>query len=279
MTVRNSLNNGFNMVRLSWIWEIIYLITFGLIMSVILLPFAFLVAIASVGIGDDVTNPFEFGLFFWASVLVLSYVSILFIVMMVGMIQKIGEDKSRGVLLEMEDLIKYPFQYGRFQAFAFLALITLAIYGGLNLLLLGGQQLFSIYSNDAVWDDWLWTILQIVVFLVITPPFIMACHRIIKDQSRNDAFISALKRYNTNFQNTSVLNLLSVVPIAIVIGLISFLGTVISWVGDGNTAQELFYILALAFGIIVVSLFMVFIAMPYYLITIGNSEEETTNPI
>jgi hypothetical protein len=78
----------------------------------------------------------------------------------------------------------------------------------------------------------------------------------------------------SKFQDLSLLNIFAILPVALVIALISFMGIAIDWVGEDETALELFYILSLSFVIIIVSFFMMFIALPYYFITMGNGEEE-----
>jgi len=279
MQVKNAIYQGFRATRISWITETIYLLLFGLVVGVILLPFSFLVAIASVDLPAEVTDPLELGWFFWGSVALLVFVADLFTLMIIGMVQKIGVDKNNGISHSFESLVQYPFRNGRFTSFLLLSLITSVIGGVLGIIVYLLDNWLNIYSNNILYDDWILGIAEVIVLLILTPPILIATYSIIRDDSRLNAFVAGWKNYLNKFSDFSVMHLLALIPMAVIIALITFTGIAISWFGDGEQTMELFYILTLSFVIIVISLLLVFIGLPFYLLTVANGYEENNKTI
>jgi len=278
MSVRTTLSDSYSIVKSSWSKETTYLISFGLLMGIIILPFAFLVAIAAVGVEETVNNPFDMGLFFWESIFLLVLVSNLFILMSIGMMQKIGNDRRTGKVDDMETLIKHPFQKGRFGSFVLLSLLTTVIFLIAGGIFIGIDLLFNITENNVVWANIVLTFFEVITFLLLTPPLIFASRQIITDKSRRDAFMNGWREYGRRFSNATAVNIVAFLPIAAVIALITFAGLAISWVGDEETALNLAYILGLSFVIIIAGLAILFVMLPYYVITVGNSHHEETPP-
>ena len=264
MTIMHTVNEGWEMTKKSWFSQAVYSIVFIFIVSFVIIPFAFLVAIGAVlrfgtTTANDTINITTFTQllddiiaepFFWGTIYLLFLVSVILFSMALGMIQYIGLRKFDNNGLSLEDSLKYPFTQGRFLPFillGFLESILMGIVGAIMYLardFLNLNQTVTINSLNDVINNFLtienivYLVLQVVIYLVVIPPFLIGCLSIIEDKTRYNAFIIGWQNYFRSFIFIEGVTIVSLVPIGAIAVLVSLIGVGMSSITGFESTVE-----------------------------------------
>lgn len=307
MDIMNTVNEGYQITRKSWFSQAVYAIVFSFIFSLVIIPFAFLVAIGAVlRFGTTTTNEtinittFTQLLddviaqpFFWGTIYLLTLVGVILVSMAIGMLQYIGLRKYENNGLSLEDSLKHPFVNGRFLPFillGFLESILIGIIGAIMYLardFLNLNQTVTINSLNDVISNFLtlenivYLVLQLIIYLIVIPPFMISCLSIIDDKSRYNAFVTGWQNYFRSFVFIEGVTIVSLIPIGVIGVLVSLIGVGISTITGFEsttttslTATELAIILSLSFVIILLGFLTLIFLFPLFLNTIGKGYEE-----
>ena len=308
MTVMNTVNEGYQMTKKSWFSQAVYTIVFSVIFSLIMIPFAFLVAIGAFLRGDliDQTTQLNITTFsellddivahpvFWFSIYLLVLVAIIFFSMALGMVQFIGIKKFKNEPLNLEDSIKYPFTNGRFLPFLLLGFLESILVGILGVLMYIVRDfldlnttttvtsLNDVINNFLTWQNIVYLILTVVVYLIVIPPYIISCLSIIEDKSRYNAFALGWKGYVKSFLYFEGVTIVSLIPVGVVAILVALIGVGISTItgfettvtASSLTTTEFALMLTLSFVIILLGFLMIVFLLPFFYNSMGESFEE-----
>lgn len=308
MSIMNTVNEGYTITKKSWFAQTVYVIVFTFIFSIIIIPFSFLVAITAVLrndynngnmdvaintfndlIDDMVANPL-----FWITVYLLILVMMVFISMLLGMVQLIGKKNFSHENGSLEDSIKHPFRTQRLLPFillAFLESIVIAIVGVflnfvrdfLNLnTTTTVESLNDVINNFISLENIAYMIISLAIFLIFIPPFMISCLAIAEDKAKYNAFIVGWTDWAKSFVYFEGVTIVSLIPTAIVLVLISLIGVAMTEVvGYGPTvsttdltANELAIILTLSFGIILLFFVMLIFLLPFYFNAMSKSFDD-----
>lgn len=308
MSIINTVNEGYTITKKSWFTQMVYTIVFSFIFSIIIVPFTFLVAIASVlrsdynnGTVNMTINTFnEFvddvsaNPLFWFSVYLLILVIMVFVTMLLGMIQLIGLKKFKNENGSLEDNIKFPFRTQRLLPFillAFIESIIIAIIGiflnavrdflDLNTFATPGS-LNDVINNFISLENIAYMIITLVIYLIFIPPFMIACLAIAEDKAKYNAFVVGWTDWIKSFAYFEGVTIVSLVPTAIVVIFIAVIGVGITEVvGYGPnvsttdlSANDLAIVLTLTFGIILCAFVLLIFLLPFYFNSMGKSFED-----
>ena len=308
LAVINTVKNGIDITKKGWFSQSVYAIIFSFFFGLIIVPFSFLVAIASVMRGDIsntsqgpvITNLNQFlddfvkNPFFWASIYLLLLVGLTFVCILIGMLQFIGMKKYNTEPLSLEENLKYPFKNGRFIPFlllAFLESIVIGIIGGLLTILRDALDLNKVITVNSIsdvinnfftWQNMVYLIVSLVVYLILIPPLLISCFAIIHDKAKFDAFIIGWKNYFKSFLVFEEVTFVSLIPMGVVVILFALIGLGIASVTGFETttvtttisASDLTIILSLSFIIVLLSFVLLLFLLPMFLNTVGKSYED-----
>ena len=309
MTIMDTVSDGYTMTKKSWFSQAVYAIIFSFIFSLIIIPFAFLVAIGAVLRGDltdsnsqlrintlnaliddIIANPF-----FWITMYLLILVVLIFVSILIGMLQNIGLQKYNNNGYSLEDNIKFPFHTKRLFPFillAFLESIIITVVGGfLNLtrdfLNLNDQpvvnSLDDLLNNLLTLENLVYTIISVILFLIVIPPFMISCLAIVEDKATYNAFVFGWVKYAKSiiyFEGVTVISLIPIVIITILMAIIGIgIATVTGFQTDAVTpssltANELAIVLGLSFIIILLSFLVLIFLLPFFFNSMGKSFED-----
>lgn len=307
MDIMNTVNEGYQITRKSWFSQAVYAIVFSFIFSLVIIPFAFLVAIGAVLrfgtttatgtinittftelLDDIIAEPF-----FWLTIYLLMLVSVVLLSMAIGMLQYIGLRKYENNGLSLEDSLKRPFVNGRFIPFVllgFLETILMGIVGGALYLVRDflnldqttvATSLNDVISNFLTIENIVYLLLQLIIYLIVIPPFMISCLSIIDDKSRYGAFVTGWQNYFRAFLFIEGVTIVSLIPIGVIGVLVSLIGVGMSTitgfestVTPSLTATELAIILSLSFVIILLGFLTLLFLIPLFLNSIGKGYEE-----
>ena len=309
MNIMTTVNDGYSITKKSWFTQAVYGIIFSTIFGLIIMPFAFLVAIAAVLRGDLTNDNTNLALdtfnkliddiiaqpFFWLSIYLLSLVCIIFVTMLLGMIQLIGIKKFNNESFTLEDNIKYPFRLNNLLPFILLAflesIVFVIIAGFLNLFrdfldlntTTTVSSLSDLINSFFTWQNILYLIVSIIIYLIFIPPYLISCLSIAENKAKYNAFIAGWKNYINSIVFFEGVTIISLIPAALGIIVISIVGVGITMVAGFDTtttttsnltANELAIILSLSFVIVLLVFAILIFLLPFFVNSLGKSYEE-----
>ena len=310
MNVTTTVNDGYNITKKGWFTQSVFAIIFSFIFGLVVIPFAFFVAIATALRGDYtatssgpvITNFNQFiddisaNPIFWFSIYLLLLVGLTFICILIGMLQFIGTKKYSSNGLSLEEYLKYPFKNGRIYAFillAFLESIVSILVGGILTIFREALDLnktvtvnsiSDVIDNFLTWQNILYLVVSLIVFLILFPPLLISCFAIVHDETKFNSFFFGWKKYLKSIIYFEEITVVSLIPMGVVVVLLSLIGLGITSVTGFETsttttstnlsASDLSMVLGLSFVIIVLAFITILFLLPLLLNTIGKSYEE-----
>lgn len=309
MAIMETVSDGYTMTKKSWFTQMVYMIVYMFIFTLILVPFAFLVAISSVLrtgstdntlvlqinslsalIDDIIAQPF-----FWLTIYLLLLVFTILASILVGMVQIIGLQKFKNQPLSLEDNIKFPFHTKRLLPFIVLgflesivmviiALITSEIRIFLDLNSVQAPNSFNDFINlTFTWQNITYTIISAIIFLIVVPPFVISCLAVTEDQATYDAFFVGWSKYVKSiiyFEGVTIISAIPLVVVGLIMGIIGIgITNVTGWQTNTTNpvnlnATEFSIVLGSAFVITLLAFFLFIFLLPFFLNTMGKSYED-----
>ena len=289
MSIMTSVSLGFETTKKNWFKISVFGIVFSLIIALVIVPFAFLMALVAVIEGNDINILIASnGTIFWDRILL--FFSALGLLLVVGAIMiSIQIGMSQHIALNgttIEEAIKYPFLNKRLASF-----ILLGILWGIVILIIGLitsylRFLLGINADTDLLDlkNISLSILTIIISLILLPPWIIASLAIAQDESRYNAFIFGWKKYLSKFIDLFMTNIIALIPI-----LIAGITTGSMWVLWAGTQPEtirtstttvtdpgtLAIIFLLSFVTLIIGILLLFVFIPFYASTMARSYEES----
>ena len=210
MTVMNTVNEGYNITKKSWLSQSVFAVIFLFIFGLIMLVFFYLVSTSSALkrelsnpsgglvitnlnslLDDIVKNPIS-----WTSIYLFIIFILIFGCIQIGMLQFIGINKYSTNNLSLKNYIIYPFRNGRFLPFlllAFLESIVVGIMGAILILLQDFlyanyqtttiKTMTDVLTNFLTWQNIVYGIGLFIILLIFVPPFFISCFAIIHDKA------------------------------------------------------------------------------------------------
>ena len=309
MSITKTMNEGFLITKKSWFTQAVYSIIFSVIFFLIMIPFAFLLAIGSVLrsgttdsnsqivittfnelIDDIINNPL-----FWISIYLLFLVMLIFISILIGMLQIIGIKKFNNEITSLEDNLKISFHKNTlfpFIVLAFIETIAIAIIGGIMTLLrdflnLNNQatvnSLDDFINNFLTVENILFIIISIIVLLIVIPPYLISCLAIVEGKASYNAFFFGWKEFVKSIVYLEEITIISLLPTAIVgliivligIGMVTITGFQNPPVTTNNlTAIEFLIVLSASFGIILLTFLTMIFFIPFFVNSFGKGFQD-----
>ena len=309
MTVMNTVNEGYNITKKSWLSQSVFAVIFLFIFGLIMLAFSYLVSTSS-ALKRELSNPSE-GLvitnlnslldsivknpIFWTSIYLLLIITLFLGCIQIGMLQFIGINKYSTNNQSLGTYFIYPFKNGRLIPFLFLAFFESLVIGIIGAILILLQDVLyanyqtttiktmtDVLTNFFTWQNLVYSISSFIILLIFVPPFFISCFAIIHDKAHYSSFIYGWKSYFKSFFKFEEITFVSFIPIGgfgIIVVLIGLL--VASMTGFTNavdltaiTANNMSLMLSLSIIVFILTFYMLLFFLPLFLNIIGEKYEE-----